>query len=471
MGDERRWAARYQFLDELWRGRDRIVCDRELEAALHAGRAEGPLRDLLAGLVPGDGGSDRAWVALHNDRRAASFARERSGTVFVGLDEAAEIASDERWSVAMVHLGSDKPDAPQTRAELVGAPLESFLEVLGERLEDDPERSVILSLACGPDEDRSYELLAELVEELFGDGRIYGLTRPGMAAFYDFGRVVTPAQTGDDEAGATGNDDDAEIEVDNSLGTESPRFECFLAVVGARSPGEGVTFIELPAATSSDPSGTRVGDDEVSALRTQLAEARRRVDLQAIERQSLLEKLEQAEDRIGGLEERLDQSLEESAGAGGFRAESNPGLDAARSYPGQHSQRIDELLAREQTLRWQLEQRRGEIERLEARPVEALEAEVARLRAAVAQAEGAAEDARSALARARTSGRDDEAGPDLEDLAVLLDRDDDEPSPAQLREWRRARSRLEHLLRKLERGGQLSALELHRELAALKQLL
>ena len=44
MGDERRWAARYQFLDQLWRGRDRIVCDREIEAALHAG-LEGPLAD------------------------------------------------------------------------------------------------------------------------------------------------------------------------------------------------------------------------------------------------------------------------------------------------------------------------------------------------------------------------------------------------------------------------------------------
>jgi hypothetical protein len=452
MGDERRWAARYQFLDELWRGRDRIVCDRELEGALHAGRAEGPLADLLAGLVPGDGSSDRAWIALHNDRRAASFARERSGTVFVGLDEAAEIASDEAWSVAMVHLGSSS-QAPQTRAELVQGRVESFLEVLGERLEDDPRRSVILSLVCGPDEDRSYELLAELVEELFGDARIYGLTRPGMAAFYDFGRLVTPAVSED-----SAESSEAEIEVDNSLGSESPRFECFMAVVGARSPGEGVTFIELPAIGTDTSEATRAGDDEAGALRVQLAEAQRRVDLHAIEHQTMLEKLEHAEDRIGSLEEQLDQSVGESASVGGS---------------GESSERIDELRAREQSLRWELEQRRGEIERLEARPVEALEAEVARLRAALDQAEERVDEARAALVEAQAGADIDEeelVNDALEDLAVLLD-DADEPSPAQVREWRRARSRLEHLLRKLERGGQLSALELHRELAALQRLL
>jgi hypothetical protein len=47
----------------------------------------------------------------------------------------------------------------------------------------------------------------------------------------------------------------------------------------------------------------------------------------------------------------------------------------------------------------------------------------------------------------------------------------EQPTVAQVREWRRARSKLQHLLRKLERGGRLSALELHRELVQLKNLL
>jgi hypothetical protein len=35
----------------------------------------------------------------------------------------------------------------------------------------------------------------------------------------------------------------------------------------------------------------------------------------------------------------------------------------------------------------------------------------------------------------------------------------------------KARAKLDHLLRKLERGGEVSALELHRELSGLRRLL
>lgn len=458
MGDERRWAARYQFLQELWRGRDRIVCDRELEAALHGG-VEGPLAELLAGLIPGEGSGERAWVALHNDRRAASFARERSGTVFVSIDDAAELASDESWQVALVHLHGSE------RSELTN--IEAFLEVLGERIEDDPERSVVLSLPVATDEDAAYELLAELVEQLFGDGRIYGLTHPSMVAFYDFGPVLEPE-------GEQGQGADADIEVDNVLGNESPRFDAFLAVVGAGIPGEGVTFIELPGPSAELESGaaTPAGDDELAALRVQLAEAQRRGDLQAIERQSLLEKLEQAEDRIASLEDRLDKAATEVT---------------AEPSSAQQEPRLDELLAREQSLQWEIERLRGEIERLEARPVEQLEAEVAGLRAeleralvelavATAQLGDEADDEADAEAEAAEDDDDEDqlaqrALDELAQLSAELEREDEQPTVAQVREWRRARSKLEHLLRKLERGGRLSALELHRELVQLKNLL
>src|SRR5690606_33435884 len=343
-----------------------------------------------------------------------------------------------------------------SRSELLGAGVETLLEVLGERLEDDPERSVVLSLPCTSDEDACYELLAELVEELFGDGRIYGLNRPAMAAFYDFGPVLEP----EDQAGQTG---EADIEVDNSLGSESPRFEVFIAVVGARIPGEGVTFIELPG-PSAEPSAAELGraapatDDELASLRAQLAEAKRRGDLHAIERQSLLEKLEQAEDRIANLEDQLAEAPE-------------------RPEPGESpttGPRLDELLAREQTLRWELERMRGELERLEARPVEELEAELASLRAELEHAQSDLElSAEASLAEADGADEDELDDETLAELAqMLVDAEQtDEPTPAQLREWRRARARLEHLLRKLERGGRLSALELHRELVQLKSSL
>ncbi|PRP93034.1 hypothetical protein ENSA5_45950 [Enhygromyxa salina] len=452
MGDERRWAARYQFLEQLWRGRDRIVCDPEIEAVLHAG-IEGPLAGLLSDLIPAEGGDARAWVALHNARRAASFARDRSGTVFVDLDDAAELASDEGWQVALVNLSSL---AKPSRDELA-----AFIEILGERAEDDASRSVILTLACGDDEDACYEELAEIVDEVFSDGRIYGLTRPGMVAFYDFGPVLE--LEGD---GAEGDaPDEVGIEVDNSLGSEAPAFEAFVAVVGATLPSEGVTFVELPARagarerTAAGPGATRAESEELAAARAQLAEAQRRGDMQAIERQALLEQLEQAEDRIAKLDDELESLREQGGGPGGPAASEGP--------------RLDEALAREQALRWELDRVRGELENLRVRPVETLEAEVASLRARLAQAEAElaeadfdeAEDVDELEGELR--GDLDEAA--LSELTRLLA--DDDATPAQAREWMKARAKLEHLLRKLERGGRLSALELHRELSSLRRLL
>ena len=49
--------------------------------------------------------------------------------------------------------------------------------------------------------------------------------------------------------------------------------------------------------------------------------------------------------------------------------------------------------------------------------------------------------------------------------------DDDAPTASQTRAWLGVRGRLEQLLRKLERGSQVSALELYRELDRLRKLL
>jgi hypothetical protein len=434
MGDERRWAARYQFLEQLWRGRDRIICDREIEAALHAGD-DGARAELLAKLVPADGGDARAWVALHNDRRAATFARTRSGTVFVGLDEAGEIAMDEEWQVALINV-EDGAASEQ---------IDALLEIVGERSEDREDCSVVLMLACGDDEDQSYEDLASLVEDFFGDGRIYGLTRPTMAAFYDFGPVLEP------EGGNDGDGDDGEaagIEIDNTLGNDDPRFDAFVAVIGASLPGEGVTFVELPGrAESSASAASGAETEELAALRVQLAEAQRRGDLQAIERQSLLERLEQAEDRIASLDDELAHLDEAGAGS---------------EQPATDGPRHDELLAREQSLRWELDRVTSELENLRVRPVDELEAELATVQAQLEQAE-------AALAEAEAEA-DAEARPYTAELTEPPLAGDD-PTPAQAREWMKARAKLDHLLRKLERGGELSALELHRELSGLRRLL
>jgi hypothetical protein len=465
MGDERRWAARYQFLEQLWRGRHRIICDRELEGVLHAG-IEGPLAALLAELIPGEGGDASVWVALHHDRRAASFARAHSGTVFVGLDDAVELASEEDWKVALLNL--DGADGARI-GEGAGQGLEACLEILGERVEDDPTRSVILTLSCGDDEDATYEQLAEHVDERFGDGRIYGLTRPGMVAFYDFGPVLEVEGEGEADA-------EVGVEVDNVLGTQTPKFEAFIAVIGASLPGEGVTYVELPTPTIDGPrevagvGTTRAEAEELTALRAQLAEAQRRGDMHAIERQAQLEQLEQAEDRIASLGEALESS----------RADTPEDAAAAASARSSEGPRVDELLAREQSLRWEVDRLRGELEHARARPVEMLEAEVVSLRAKLDRAE-AELDELDELENASFGALGGDAGPagDLGprgsqgraagELAEPFDADS--PTSAQAREWMKAKAKLEHLLRKLERGGQLSALALHRELSGLHRLL
>lgn len=461
MGDERRWAARYQFLEGLWRGRDRIIFDPELEQALHGGVEDaGGIGRLLAALIPDADGDARVWMPLANERRAAAFARQRSGTIFADLDDAGELASEEPWEVALVSVPEGEVDAR----------LETMLELLGERVEDSRgRRSVALMTAIGDDEDRAYERLADLVDEQFGDGRIYGLSRSALAAFYDFGPVIEA------EGGAEDKDELPEIEVDNSLGPEEPAFEVFVAVIGDRLPSEGVTFVELEAAgqaearASGAPARPSPSADEVAALKAQLAEAQRRGDLQAIQRQELLEQLEQAEDRIASLEEESERTGEVA------------GRVEDRAAEAEERERLDAVLAREQTLRWRVAQLESEAESLRARPVEELEAELAAARARVAELElededtlvFGAEEAADAEDEAEVDEFEDEdleaLEGDFEALRVYVEADD-EPSAAELRAWKAARGRVDQLLRKLERGNRVSALELHRELRALREL-
>jgi chromosome segregation ATPase len=237
-----------------------------------------------------------------------------------------------------------------------------------------------------------------------------------------------------------------------------------VAVIGASLPGEGVTFVELPAfmggrheptgpGRRANASAASSGEaEELAALRLQLAEAQRRGDLQAIERQSLLERLEQAEDRIASLDEEL-----ESRQDGGGASSSDHGTS--------DGPRIDELLTREQSLRWELDRVQGELEHLRVRPVDELEAELASMQAQLEQAE-------AALAEVEADA-DADAHPGADELieATAQALDESPPTPAQAREWMKARTKLDHLLRKLERGGELSALQLHRELSALRRLL
>jgi hypothetical protein len=267
------------------------------------------------------------------------------------------------------------------------------------------------------------------------------------------------------------------VEVDNTLGTPTPRFDAFIAVVGARLPGEGVTFVELPTPTPDGPrevaglGTTRAEGEELTALRAQLAEAQRRGDMHAIERQAQLEQLEQAEDRIANLSAGADapDTGELAGDLAGALAGTLAGA-LARDSAARGGARLDEALAREQALRWELERLQGELEHVRARPVEMLEAEVVSLRAQLERAELELDEHDEQLEQLQ-DGAEQHGGPagaGSEGLDLI---DADGPTPAQAREWMQAKAKLDHLLRKLERGGQLSALALHRELSRLHRLL
>lgn len=453
MTDGRRWVARYQFLDELWRGRDRIVFDPELERELHGGGPDDDrARALLDALVPATDPDARVWVVLEQDRRAASLLRARAATEFLGVDEASAVAGEGRWKVAVVHVGALAGD------RALNPSLAAFLDVLGEQAQDDDERTVVLVADSRDDEDATYDALADLVDEVFSDGRIYGATRPAIVGFYDFGRVLEAEEADLEQA----DEDASGFEVDNTLGPESPRFDRMIAVVGARVPAEGAALIEVPADAGPAAGSRREGGDS-SALRVQLAEAQRRADEQAIERQALLEQVERGEDRIAALEEAL------AAEGGGARTSAAPA----------DGPRLDEALASQQSLRWELERMRGELEILQSRPVETLEADVAAAQARLVEAEAELEtrgrriaELEAALVRRSEAGpardpEDDEDEDEDDDEGLVLVFEPDEPDPARVRADRSARARVSRLLRKLERGAQVSALELHRELSKL----
>jgi chromosome segregation ATPase len=174
--------------------------------------------------------------------------------------------------------------------------------------------------------------------------------------------------------------------------------------------------IELAEPTAEEPASQ-------AAVDAQLTQAQRQADLAAIERQRLLEQLEEAHERIAALAEEREQWLE------GTRP------------PDEPADRLDAALAREQALRWRVQQIAGELEQVRARPVDELEARLAQL------------EARGSTG-ARAAGREG------------ADRSARSPQDGRPR----LRPELDRLLRRIERGGLPSA-ELHRELVRLRRRL
>lgn len=182
------------------------------------------------------------------------------------------------------------------------------------------------------------------------------------------------------------DDEDVPLAFDNTLGSQAPMILEYVVILGEGAPdaGEGMTLVEVPpGAVDGDAVPSEAPTS--APLRAQLAETRRQADLSAIERQALVERLDNLESANTGLKaesaelrDRLARALAEPAAGPEPADDGKPRLDAA--------------LAEVQSLRWELTQTKRALDAARARPVEVLEAEVARLAALLDRA-GSAEAA------------------------------------------------------------------------------
>ncbi|MCA9656636.1 MAG: hypothetical protein H6712_05455 [Myxococcales bacterium] len=449
MTDDLRWAARYAFLEDLWRDQARVIVDAGLEAALRRlpsrprGEA-GPSAELVDALVPRVPRA-RTWVAVADEAVARELAQTRPGAGFLPRASFADVVAHREWSVALVELPALHDDAPG------GARLR---EQLAERAQEG--RTVVVSAPVVPgtddDDDPAYAALAELVEEQLGGGRIYGIYRPPMVAVVDFGG-------GEDE-----DDEDVPLSFDNTLGSQAPAFVEYVAVAGELDElPVGMTLVELPP----DAGPPVAAADE--GLRGQLVQAQRQAELAAIDRQALLEKVDELESAQSELEHQAAELRDHLA-----RAVTEAEAEAA------HDDRLQSSLADNQALRWKVQQLERELEEAKARPVEALEAEVAELRARLedeAEAEADADEADDVESDADEADADDRVeAEDVDGLdeILVLDSDDEAVDDAEaLAERIRmggALRDLDRLIARVERGG-IGALQLRQALVGLRKRL
>jgi len=519
MSRDTRWAARYQFLEECWRGQDRILLDAGLEQLLLGGGLDvsslghDPVTQLLDLLLPSRPSDGQAWMVLSHGRRAAELSRIRPETRFVSVSDAISVAAEDPWRLAMIDLGGFLGDGPISDADIEASDddasdvvrrldpeILALIETLGERAgAPGPSRMVAVSLplvpvsfpGSGPDADLEaqrhidgqIEGFSALVDELLPGARLFGIAWPQMAAIYNLAggdevpsSGLDPLDAYDAELDAAeadwtddvqtqvfdAGDEDLSIDYDNTRADAVPRFAGLLAVLGpdvvVDGLGEGVTLLELPAEAPALPgAATSVGDSggidqlgtgrEISELRTQLQQARRQAQMLSVEKQRLLEELDETRERLEGA---VDG--EGDAGAGAPR------------------ERLDLALAQQQQLRWELDRARERIGELEGRPVTTLEGDNEALRAQV-------EALRAEVARAKARGASRSDGED-DGKSRPRPGGDGARGSSTGRNGSGGRQRLrdvfagqlDRLLRRVERGG-ISSLELHRTLRALKAAL
>lgn len=375
MLSEGRWAPLYGFLRELWAGRSRVLADPALEAALRAAKTLPPsLAALLAELLPAGAGATKAWLLAYDAKGAG-----RGRGQVVGFDGFDDLLSSAPWQIALVDLAQHFVDAATlsrfaARAE---GRLENRLDTRAFRLlatlaeAVEGGRIVVVSAPGEGAGGLDLTQFQELVTQHFPRARIYAQASAAAATVVDCGEVTSEEEEDleEDERGPP------PLAFDNSL-AEEVRYAGYFAVVGAREAPRGVTILELPggearpaAAPARARASTPPQKSDEEGLRGQLAQARRQLELASIARHSLVEQLDAAQARIDALEDQLGAAA-----------------SAAGEAPAEAPARGDVAAAREQSLRWELEQARTELRRLTARPPEELERRFAEAQARLAAA-------------------------------------------------------------------------------------
>ena len=424
-----RWCARLGFVRDVWSGRPRVILDVELEASLREARRLAPgVQTLLSELVPER--SSSVWLLAE---RPSDLPGPRRRGVHP-IDEFEGLLAQTPWEVAVVDLARSFVDVANLSrfAARARGRIENRLETRAFRLlsalaEGASEgRAVIISTPAANRGGLSLADFQDLLEQHISRARVYALAAVAVAVAVDCGEVVREDEDVSDGSEDPEDEDDAPpLAFDNRLG-EDLRYDTYLALINAPGEPVGVTLVELPAAAEvqrsdglrpteprpgevSRPNDSRTGDSrpgdrrthdsrtsdprthdtrhndvgragradvEVDNLKVQLGQARRQVELAAIARQSLVEQLDAAQARVDSLEDQLAE-LQRRLVASPVDARTS----AAEAPRPAVDPRPDATRASLLSLRWELEQTREELRKALGRPVEALEREVAELRA------------------------------------------------------------------------------------------
>jgi hypothetical protein len=290
-----------------------------------------------------------------------------------------------------------------------------------------------------------------------------------MVAVVEFGDLDDEDTDFDDDTNTLeleddGEDEDIPLTYDNTLGSQDPPLLEYIAIAGADAPVDGLALVELPT----------LDDDDDGGARTQLAQARRQADLAAIDRQAQLERAEGLEHDNIELRRQIDELREQLAEADAMGSARSLRSEAA----GAAEVALPAALAREQSLRWRVGELEDALTQAMSRPVDELEAELARLREELRR--GATEppapgNGRPALAgdpeaEARAHEPRPGSAGTASSAALTGPASGSAAGPGAPILVAPVRLRLEALVRRIERGG-IGTLELRRELVAIARRL